>query len=263
MTQPLYTADNCTPAYQLRWSLALFANAELPAVETWYNRLTAVVEADGVRVLNHHFKPPNAWMFLLSTKPDVPPPQIVKSVKGRLQNLLQGTHPKAFRRNFSLNSLGDVRREVVEAYVADQLGHHGMADPRVQQQLEEFQLTFSDVDLSQPQFSAHGQYIYNLHLVLVHNDDWCEVRRDRLEATRDMIIKAACSKEHRLSRVSLFADHLHITMGCSYKTSPQEVAISYLNNLAFVHGMKEVYRYGYYVGTFGEYDMGAVWRVSL
>jgi hypothetical protein len=54
-----------------------------------------------------------------------------------------------------------------------------------------------------------------------------------------------------LSRVSLFADHLHITMGCNYNESPQEAALSYLNNLAYAHGMTEVYRNGYYLGTFG------------
>jgi len=262
MPDPIYTAENCTPAYQLRWSLALFANSGLPRADSWYNRLKEATEADGVRVLNHHFKPPNARLFLLSTRPHVRPPDIIKSVKGRLQNLIQDTNPKAFRRNFSLNSIGDVRREVVEAYVADQLGHHRMAEARVQQQLEEFQLTFPDVNLSKPQFSAHGRYVYNLHLVLVHQDRWCEIRRDRLEATRDMIVKAARAKQHRLSRLALFADHLHVTMGCGYKESPEDVALGYLNNLAYAHGMKEVFRHGYYVGTFGEYDMGAVWRVS-
>jgi REP element-mobilizing transposase RayT len=237
----------------------LFANAELPPPDSWYNQLKENVHRDLIRVLEHHFKPPNIWLFLLSTQPIVRPPQIIKSVKGRLQNLLQGSHPKAFRRNFSLTSIGDARREVVEAYVSDQLGHHRMADVCVQTQFTEFQLTFPDVDLSKPQFSSHGRYVYNLHLVLVHQDRWCEVDRGRLEVTRDMIINAAGKKRHRLSRVSLFAEHVHMTLGCRYDESPEDVALGYLNNLAYAHGMKEAYRYGYYVGTFGEYDMGAVW----
>lgn len=163
MPTPIYTGDSCTPAYQLRWSLALFARVDLPPAETWCESLASVTEADDVRLLEHRFKPPNVWLFLLSTKPSVAPPQIIWSVKGRLQNLIQQTHSKAFRRNFSLTSIGDVKREAVEAYVADQLGHHHMVDERVQERLTQFQLTFPDVDLSQPVFSAHGQYIYNIH----------------------------------------------------------------------------------------------------
>ena len=260
MPTPIYTSDSCTPAYQLRWSLSLFAHADLPPAETWHESLAAATEGDSVRLLEHRFKPPNVWLFLLSTKPSVAPPQIIWSVKGRLQNLIRQTHPKAFRRNFSLTSIGDVKREAVEAYVADQLGHHRMADDRVQERLAQFQVTFPEVDLSQPAFSAHGQYIYNLHLVLVHQQRWCEVREDRLEATRDMIIRVAREKDHRLSRISLCADHLHLTMGCPYEASPAQVALGYLNNLAYAHGMAEVYRQGYYVGTFGQYDMGAAWR---
>ena len=76
-----------------------------------------------------------------------------------------------------------------------------------------------------------------------------------------MIVTAARQKGLRLSRISLFADHLHVTLGCGYEQSPEDVVSAYLNNLAYVHGMKEVYCHSYYMGTFGEYDMGAVWRV--
>jgi len=254
------TSHTCAPAYQLRWSLALFAQGDLPPAENWCESLVSATETDDVRVLERCFKPPNVWLFLLSTKPSVAPPKIIWSVKGRLQNLIRKTHPKAFRRNFSLTSIGDAKRETVETYVAGQLGHHRMADERVQDRLAQFPLTFPDVDLSQPVFSAHGQYVYNLHLVLVHQDRWCEVREDVLAATRDMILRVARGKKHRLSRVSQFADHLHLTIGCPYEASPEQVALAYLNNLAYAHGMAEVYRHGYYVGTFGEYDMGAVRR---
>jgi hypothetical protein len=49
-------------------------------------------------------------------------------------------------------------------------------------------------------------------------------------------------------------------MGCGLNESPEEAALSYLNNLAHVEGMRPVYQYGYYVGTFGEYDLNAVRR---
>jgi len=213
-----------------------------------------------VRLLEQQFKAPNICMFLLSTQAAVAPAEIVKSVKGRLQHLIRGECPNAFRRNFSLVSVGDVRRDIVEQYVADQLGHHHMADSNVQERLARFQMTFPNVDLSVPEFSAHGRYLCNLHLVLVHEERWCQIREADLEVTREMIVGAAKKKGHKLSRLAVCADHWHATLGFRYDESPQSVALGYLNNVAFAHGMKEIYRHGYYVGTFGEYDMGVIWR---
>lgn len=107
MPTPIYTSYSCAPAYQLRWSLALFAHADLPSAEGWYDPLAAATETDDVRLLEYCFKPPNVWQFLLSTKPRVAPSQIIWSVKGRLQHLVRSTHPKAFRRNFSLKNHDD------------------------------------------------------------------------------------------------------------------------------------------------------------
>src|SRR5262249_21404467 len=194
--EPLYTSTNCKAAYQLRWSLALFSATQLPPAERWVHELREVVERDGVRLLESRFQHTCVWLFLLSTQPQVTPPQIVKSVKGRLQNLVRASAPKAFRRNFSLTSVGEARREVVESYVASQLGHHAAADPRVQARLKVFQFVFPEVDPSAEQFSSHGRYVYALHLVLVHESRWREIREDHLSLTRDMFFKVARKKGH-------------------------------------------------------------------
>ena len=258
MPEPLYTPENCSPAYQLRWSLALFPRAELRPSDAWLDELKQASEADGVRVLECHRRAIDVWQFLLSTQPTVAPPQIVKSCKGRLQHLLQSTLPKAFQRNFSLTSLGDANRSAVEKYVSEQLGHHSVADPRVADRLQRYQLHFQEVDLSQPCFSNHGRYLYNLHLVLVHAKRWRQASEEFLDITRDTVLKAARKKGHRLARVAILADHLHMVFGASYDQTPEEIALAYLNNLAYAHGKRAVYKYGYYVGTFGEYDMDAV-----
>lgn len=145
--------------------------------------------------------------MLLSTQPAVAPSQIIRSVKGRLQHLLQAAHPKAFRRNFSLTSLGDANRTAVEQYVSDQLGHHRMGDPRIEARLARYQLEFPGVDLSRPMFSAHGRYVYNLHFVIVHAERWREAGEEFPDATRDMVLKAARQKGHRLSRLAILPDH--------------------------------------------------------
>ncbi len=260
LVEPIYTSQTCKAAYQLRWSLALFTTAELPPEQVWIEPLREQVERDGVRLLEHRLDSPNVWFFMLSTQPATAPRQIVKSVKGRLQHLVRETAPRAFRRNFSLTSVGDVRRQVVESYVASQLDHHRMADARVQSRLKEFQLVFPGVDLSTAEFSSHGRYVYGLHLVLVHEARWREIREDRLTITRDTFLRAARKKGHRVSRLGLLPDHLHATLGCSFEETPEEVALGYLNNLAYGHGMKPLFCPGYYVGTFGEYDMAAIRR---
>jgi len=64
--------------------------------------------------------------------------------------------------------------------------------------------------------------------------------------------------KRRLSRVGLLPDHIHLTLGCPIDQSPETIAISFLNNCAYAVGMKPVFQFGYYVGTIGEYDRGAV-----
>lgn len=42
--------------------------------------------------------------------------------------------------------------------------------------------------------------------------------------------------------------------------SPEEIALAFLNNLAYVLGQRRWWEAGYYAGTFGEYGMAAVRR---
>ena len=128
----------------------------------------------------------------------------------------------------------------------------------MQTALKQFQLQFPEVDLSQRQTTAHGAYLYNMHLVLVHAERWNEVREEALTCTRDMVLRVAQAKGHRISRLALLPDHLHVLAGFPHTTSPEEVAIGYLNNLAFAHGMKRIFAHSYYVGTGGEFDNGAI-----
>ena len=258
--QPLYTADNCHAAYKLRWSLALFGNRGIPPASDWLDSVASAVEPDGVRMLEHTFRSPTTLLFFLSTKPHASPQGIVKSVKGRLQHTVRATHPELFKRNFSLTSIGEVRRGTVEAYVSKQLNHHRMADPRVRAELSGFQLCFPEVDLAQARFSTHGRYVCNLHLVLVNTERYCDVGYQRLATTRDMVLRAAEKKGHSISRLAILRDHLHMTVGFSWQESPADIALGYLNNLAYAHGMKPSLQYGYFVGTFGEYDSDAVRR---
>ena len=83
--EPIYTAENCIPAYQLFWSLAVFWHAPAPDPAGWLTTLQQVVEPDGVRILEHHQRSLKVSQFLLSSKCAVTPAQMIRSVKGRLE----------------------------------------------------------------------------------------------------------------------------------------------------------------------------------
>jgi len=257
MPEPLYTPHTCpAPAYQLDWSYSLFWN-ERPAQLDWLDELKQLTEPDHIRILQQEFQEPNVSQFLVSTLPAVAPILIAQRLKGRLQRLL-GTSP--FRRNYSLRSIGSTRRDKLLEYLATQLDHHPMADWRVDQRLRAYQIHNPDVDLSLPQSTSHARYWYNLHIVLVHESRLMETQDDALPCIRDMILAASRTKGHRLSRAAILPDHLHLALGCHLEESPEEVVLGYLNNLAFARGMKPVFRFSYFVGTFSEYDLGVIPR---
>jgi REP element-mobilizing transposase RayT len=256
--EPLYTSHNTTPAYQLNWGLTLFWHQSPGPDKGWLAELQQATEPAGIRVIKHRFIGEDASQFFVSTRPHVPPSELIRSIKGRLQHLLQRQRPKAFQRNYCLRSIGSATRSEVEHYVASQLGHHRMAEPQLQERLARFQKIYPDVDLSQPSFSSHGEYWHNLHLVIVNEDRFAETREETLWRIQAVIEGAASKHGYRLSRVGLLPDHVHLTLGCPIDCSPESVAMGYLNNCAYACGMKPVYKSGYYVGTIGEYDRGAV-----
>jgi len=73
-----------------------------------------------------------------------------------------------------------------------------------------------------------------------------------------MVRRVCQSKGYALAGAGIVADHIHLAIGCPLESAPDDIALAFLNNLAFVHGMKPVFQFGAYLGTFGEYHDGAV-----
>jgi len=133
-----------------------------------------------------------------------------------------------------------------------------MADVRVQERLKRYQISCSEVDLSKPQRTSHGLFWYSLHVVLVHQHRWNEIRHDVLEGVNRMIRRSCLTKGYLLSEAAILPDHVHILAGCPFEESPLEVTLGFLNNLSFAHGMRQVYQFGGFMGTVGEYSYGAL-----
>jgi REP element-mobilizing transposase RayT len=258
--QPIYTANNMRLAYELRWSLTVFWTQAPPGPATWLQPLAETTEADGVRILEHRFIKDTVSQFLVSTKPHVTPAQCIRSAKGRLQYLVRAKLPKAFHRNYSIISVGSGNQKAIEGYVASQLQHHRMPDPRVDAMLAAYQFADEALDLGRPRHSSHGEFIFNLHLVAVNEQRFAEVSDECCRRTLEVVKGVARKKHHLLSRIGLLVDHVHWTVGCGIDEAPLDVGLGYLNNLAFAHGMRPLFQFGFYAGTFGPYDMGAVRR---
>ena len=253
---PYYTASSCTPAYQLRWSLALFPNSPMPPTESWLAPLNSSLENDCIRVLQGSTSPKGALMLLLSTQPLVKPDFIVQRTKGRLQYLLRQQNI-TWRRNFRLTTVGDGNSATVEKYVEQQLEHHKLASERSQRNLADVCWSDPLVKIEEPIYSSHAQYILGLHAVLVHIQRWSTVDPEFLQITQRGILKTAAKYDCRVSRIGILADHIHATIRFHHELAPGELALSLMNNIAYLHGMR-VWADSYYVGTIGPYDMNVL-----
>lgn len=256
MPDPIYVPANCHAAYQLNWALTVFWNKNAPAND-WLTALQAATEPDGIRILSHRMDRPDVSFFFVSTKPHVQPQLVPARIKGRLQHLL-GSGPSPFQRNYALRSIGAATRETIDQYLATQLEHHPLADPRVQAELAQYQVHQAQVDLSGWRRTSHALFAYNLHLVLVHDFRWRTVQHEVLQSHHDILLKSSTAHGRLLSRAAILPDHIHVALGCGIAESPESVALSYLNDLAAGCGNTPLFMHSFYTGTFGDYDRGAV-----
>jgi REP element-mobilizing transposase RayT len=229
----------------------------LPPPSFWAP-LEAAWEEDGLRKLEHHWSSEKI-QFTMSVRPPVSPVLFAARVKGRLQHALRTAGLScAFSRKVAVRTIGDNHRAEVEGYIAKQVDRAQFADSRFQELLRPFTVADTSVDLAAPSQTNSGRYWYNLHLVLVVEGRYRIADVGWLGTIRDWSFKIAEKKGYALSRAAVMPDHLHLALRGNIEHSPEVVALAYLNNLAYALGQKPVWEPCYYVGTFGEYDMGAV-----
>jgi REP element-mobilizing transposase RayT len=150
----------------------------------------------------------------------------------------------------------------LQGYVARQVQHHPMADPRIIERFTDLQFHNPQILLDELRASGHARSLYNLHLVFETADHLHDVSEEWLRTNRSKFTAICGRKGWRLSRLAQVSNHMHALVGCDIAESPCAVALSLLNNLAYAHGMKPVFEYSFYVGTFGNYDHNAI-RMKL
>ena len=194
-----------------------------------------------------------------STIPSVTPIFVAARAKGR-QQYAQRTAgaPVTFSRKVSIRTVGDNTTSAVEGYIRAQVRNEGFIDSRFSEFLEQFTVINPRVDLRQPAETNSGRYWYNLHLVLVTDGRYRIVDEQGLTTIRDGSFKIAEKKEYAIGAISVMPDHVHIALRGNLEHSPERIALSFQNNLAHMLNRGAVWRKGFYVGTFGEYDMRAI-----
>ena len=259
---PLYLPQNIdAPAYHLRYAWTGWPSDESfpkqPCQEL-FTTLEQLWETDGIRVLEYNWSAEQI-QFTCSVKPTVSPTFFTGRIKGRLQHALRvaGT-PTTFSRKVAFRSIGENRREQVEAYIAGQVAKEQFVDERFAQLMHRFTLVNPDIRLDEASETNRGRYWYNLHVVLVTDSRMRFTDEESLRLIAETCDKVAMKKSYLVSRRSVMPDHVHMSLRGDIAYSPEDIALSFMNNVAFTFGQKSIFRPSYYVGTFGEYDMGAV-----
>ncbi|MEX2140026.1 MAG: transposase [Pirellulales bacterium] len=261
---PLYDAHRVDAAYHLRYSWTGWPSGG-PFANTPTELLPAVAplwKEDCLRLLEFRWTR-EFVQLLFSTTPAMSPEHLAQRAKGRLTFALRKAGLEMlFSRKLAVRSLGDNTREEVEQYIERQVGKERFANARFAGQMQRFTVVNPKVDLSQPSESARGRYWFNLHVVLVVEDRFRVADLDVLARIRDSALKIAGKKGHWVSRLSVMPDHLHLAVRGQPTESPADVVSAYQNNLAYALGQKRLWRESFYVGTFSEYTMDAVRRLT-
>jgi REP element-mobilizing transposase RayT len=258
--QPLYSAQHQQSAFALRYSwTGWITQGDIHGLpnEAWTELITAW-ETDGLRLFDRLIRDSEIHLTF-SGIPSVTPILVAARAKGRLQYALRmAGAPVTFSRKVSIRTVGNNTTPAIEGYIRAQVRNEDFIDPRFAEFLEQFTIINPRADLRQPAETNSGRYWYNLHLVLVTEGRHRIIDGPGLRTIRDGAFKIAEKKEYAIGAISVMPDHVHLALRGNLEHSPEQIALAFQNNLAYMLNRGAVWRRGFYVGTFGEYDMRAI-----
>ena len=259
---PIYTPENTHPVHNLHFDWTGWFQGSPPPTSATDAAIDSCREnwlADGIKPSTH--RTDNGRIQILAdTTPRVTPVFLAQRLKGRLQHALRHNRaPVSFRRKVSVRSLGANTSETVENYIRRQSDRSDYVDPRFKRHLGRFSLADADVHLQAAFRGVHGQYWYNLHLVIVIADRrWPVTRNENFGKLRNACGAIARKKGCAISHLAVMPDHLHAAVRGPIDRSPEAIALAFLNNLSYVMGYNRCWSAEYYVGTFSEYTLRAL-----
>jgi REP element-mobilizing transposase RayT len=256
--QPMYTPPLVTATYVLHYDCTVWLSAghDFPVCTSDAVKNTANLWINDALFLEEFKIRKDKIQILFRARPDVSPVVFASRIKGRLQHTLRTMgYPLKFSRKVSFRCLGDNISAAVVGYLKKQVRKEGFVDPSFAANMEKFTVVRDDVNLAEPCKTVRGRYWYNLHLVLVVEGRVQLGRMKSLEILRDGCLRIAKSKGYQLKSVSVMLEHIHIALRGIPEQSPQDIALAFMNNLAWIMGRNRIWQNGYYVGTFSEYSL--------
>jgi REP element-mobilizing transposase RayT len=258
--KPIYTSESVQRVFNLKYSWSGWLREAAPyrlPIEEHAQLLLPVWQEDGIRLESFRCQG-NMLLAVFDAQPSISPVIACRKIKGRLDHSLRQDGATRFSRKVSFRSLGVNTRDVVESYVARQVRKSNYGDPRFREFLSEFTV-MGKADLADPYQGASSNYWYNLHLVIaLHDRSYPVTRPENFVKLRDACFQIAKKKGYVISCLSIMPDHIHLALRGNVEHSPEEIALSFMNNLSFVLGFNRIWSEEYYAGTFSEYDVRAV-----
>ncbi len=264
----LFTLANTEAAYQLRYHFGWHTHARKPTFEDARTRtvlddaLTRVAAEHGFHVLGHQVEP-RAVRAIVSLRPEHAPAHVTRTIKGNLaadaRRLLELR--QIWSRGWFLRSVGSVTADVVRSYVAGQIAHH-RALPVEQPQEATLARYHADVDSAKLRSAAHVVFEYNVHVVFGTLRRFDFLDREVSQQLVDYL-RFACEKHQWVPwDIEVVWNHVHLFLGLRPADSPQDAALSLMNNSAyFLHRryagalrdakIESVWQPGFYVRTAG------------
>jgi putative transposase len=160
-----------------------------------------------------------------------------------------------------VRSVGNVTGGAIRSYISGQFPHHRAVPER---DAERVQLPrFHDPrDTSRLREDSHSVFEYNLHVVLV-TDKRAELLDFEVAEALVRYWRRVCDKKRWIAwDIEIVCDHAHLFLGLRPMDTPEQVALSLMNNSDYLCGrrygaamreanMASLWRPGFFVGTGG------------
>lgn len=262
MLDPIYSIQNVRPISHLyyTWTGWPYRGEKFPQAPNppFFDQLDKAWEKDNCSRVSTLWAE-DRIQFGFSVAPIVSPVEFVSRIKGRLQHAMR-SHGDTIRlsRKVAFRAIGKNQTNEVANYVSKQVDKQPFVDVKFTQMLKGFTTVNSTKLLQEPSRSNSGRYWYNLHLVLVvagrgrlgHEADFAKL---------DRIVAATADKyQHDLAVRAWMPDHLHVALRGNINQSPADIALAIMNNTSYAVGQDAIWQYGFYTGSFSEYDLGGL-----
>ena len=265
--KPTFSKANVRAAYQLRYHFGWYTKGRRPtfANNALHSKLESKMQELATSA-NYHLLgldvEPYVVRCLLSLQPTDSPESVTRKFKGNLAASLRSDGVQnLWSRGWFVRSNGSVTDDIIRAYIDNQAEHHRAAPIRNPSIMEKSRHHLS-ADVDEIRKSSHAAFQYNVHFVFSVRNHF-DFLDPTLEHKLIQFWLAVCQRKGWIGwNIEVVWNHVHLLIGLTPGVSPEEAALSLLNNAEYwfferyravmlMDGLDSVFQAGYYTGTCG------------